>query len=487
MTTVGASLSPTSKRRPHGAKARFATPRNEANRTDGHRVAVVAEALGTPFMPWQRQTADVAGERNPDGSYVYPIVVVTVPRQSGKTTLMRAVALERCISTPGLQAFYTAQTGKDAKERWNDLVKQIGSSPFKSRAQVRRAAGSERLILPNGSEFRCFAPTASSLHGYTPPLVMLDEAFAHDEMTGNDLMGAIGPAQVTLLNKQLWIVSTAGTALSGFLNAWIEQGRNQVPGVCLMDWGAGPEVADIYDPEAWWEFHPALGFTIGEEAIAAAAASLSRSEFERAFGNRPTVTESHVISPDDWARLTAEQSPPTTGLVLAYDVDHDRQGATITAHWRDPDGLPQGRVVSADAGMGWVADAIVDYRARWKVTKVCAHDDGAAREVTDTLKRRHVPVTTLNSREFATAWGFLMGHVQAAVNGTLTAGHDGGAILAAAASSVVTRPLSDASAPSRRNSPAPISALVAYMVGTYVLEHAPSTGGDLFRFESETR
>lgn len=480
---AGPSLSRRSGRRPNsdeGAPPRYATPRNPANRTDGHRVAVVADALGTPFMPWQRLVADVAGERNPDGSYVYPIVVVTVPRQSGKTTLMRAVALERCISTPGLQAFYTAQTGKDAKERWNDLVKQVASSPFKSRAQVRRAAGSERLILPNASEFRCFAPTASSLHGYTPPLVMLDEAFAHDEMTGNDLMGAIEPAQVTLINKQLWIVSTAGTALSGFLNAWIERGRTGTEGVCLMDWGAGPEVADIYDPAAWWDFHPALGFTITEEAIAKAAVSLSRSEFERAFGNRPTITESHVISPDEWGRLTNEQTPPTTGLVLAYDVDYDRMASTITAHWSDADGRPQGRVVASDAGMGWVADAIVEYRAKWNVRKVCAHDDGAAREVTDTLKSKHVPVTTLNGKEFSNAWGALVAHLH---NGT--AGHDGGALLAQHATTVVTRPMSDASAPSRRNSPGPISALCSFMVGTWVLEHSPADKEPLFRFEKE--
>lgn len=486
MTTDGARSSATLERPPNGARARFATPRDPSRLTDGHRVGVVAKHLGTPFMPWQQQIADVAGERLPNGAYAYPVVVVTVPRQSGKTTLMRAVAVERCISSPDLPAFYTAQTGKDARDRWNDLVKQVNRSPLKTKVQVRRAAGQERLVFPNGSEFRCFAPTPSSLHGYTPPLVMLDEAFAHDDATGNDLMGAIGPAQITLVNRQLWIVSTAGTAASGFLNRWVEAGRAGADGVALFEWSAGPDITDPYDPAGWWTFHPALGITIPEEAIAAEAGRLSRSEFERAYLNRTTVTESHVIPPEQWDALAAgtgdnpPQEPPGEGvpLLLAYDADHDRQSATITAHWTGPGGRRMARVVDHGPGMGWVADKVTDYRARWNVRGVAADDGGPAREITDVLRRGHVPVTSLNAREFANAWGFLMQHL--AHPGPLV--HDGSLVLSAHASAVVTRPMGDGSAPSRRNSPGPISALVAVMVGDYAQSRRPVDAGPLFRF-----
>lgn len=456
----------------------------------------MAKHLGTPLLPWQALVADVAGERVPDparcvscrdGSaychtcpYRYPVVVVTVPRQSGKTTLMRAVAVERCMALPDLPAFYTAQTGKDARDRWNDLVKQVNRSPLKGRVQIRRAAGQERLVFPNGSEFRCFAPTPSSLHGYTPPLVMLDEAFAHDDATGNDLMGAIGPAQITLSHRQLWIVSTAGTADSGFLNKWIEAGRNRAPGVALFDWGAGPEVENIYDPEAWWEFHPALGILCTEEAIQGQAAHLSRSEFERAYGNRPTVTESHEIPAEVWRALgpsdTRVQVPPAAGepLVLSYDVAHDRSASAIVATWSGAEGRRNSRVVDYAPGMGWVADRITDYRARWNVRAVVADDGGPAREVTDVLRRLHVPVEVTNAREFATAWGFLMQHLAA-----VDLLHDGSPVLASAASSVVTRPMGDGQAPSRRNSAADVSALVALMVGAYFHGRTPADAGVL--------
>ena len=48
----------------------------------------MAEALGWPLMGWQRYVADVAGEIDPaTGLFAYAAVGLTVPRQSGKTTL----------------------------------------------------------------------------------------------------------------------------------------------------------------------------------------------------------------------------------------------------------------------------------------------------------------------------------------------------------------------------------------------------------------
>lgn len=40
-------------------------------------------ALGQQLLPWQRFFLRVATELNSDGSYRYPTVILTVPRQSG--------------------------------------------------------------------------------------------------------------------------------------------------------------------------------------------------------------------------------------------------------------------------------------------------------------------------------------------------------------------------------------------------------------------
>ena len=55
--------------------------------------------LGTPLMPWQQRVADTALEVDPGtGRLAYREVTLTVPRQSGKTTLILALAVHRALA-----------------------------------------------------------------------------------------------------------------------------------------------------------------------------------------------------------------------------------------------------------------------------------------------------------------------------------------------------------------------------------------------------
>lgn len=475
------------------AQPLYATPRDPSLSSAGARVAVVAEALGTPLMPWQRRVADVATERLPDGRYRYPVVVVTVPRQSGKTTLMRAVGVERAIAYPDAPVFYTAQTGKDARERWRDLVKQLRASPFRSQITVREAAGSERVIFPNGSEFRCFAPVGAGLHGYTPPTVMLDEVWAHDDAKGEELMGAIVPAQITLPHRQLWLVSTAGTSASGFLRKWVDAGRAGADGVALFEWAA-PDSADPYDPATLREFHPAVGWVrpdgtpqVTVEDLLDAAERNSRAEYERAYLNRWTVTESVLIPADVWRDLGDQAVDPVdpARVVLTYDVAHDRRSASILGTWRDGD-VVRTRVVLADTGTSWVAPALEELCRNVAPAAVGADDGGPARQVTDALHRsgvlrdlgiRH---EVLGAREFCMATG---SYLSAIDDGTIR--HDASELLADSIAGVVTRPMADGVAFSRRHSAGDSSPAIASTVGAWLVDHlGPDQGAPVIRFAS---
>lgn len=462
-----------------GASPRYATAPTPGRPNDGARAEALARALGRPLMPWQSYVAAVATERLPDGAYAYPIVVVSVPRQSGKTLLLTVLLLLRCIREDWHQAFYTAQTGKDARARWQDMVKLVTSSPLRSTVRVRRSQGSERLELPNGSVLQVFAPTADSLHGYTPPTVALDEAFAHDERMGDELMGAIEPAQQTLPHRQLWIVSTRGDVDSVFLDGWIEKGAAGAPGVALFDWGARDD-QDPRDPAHVLRFHPAVGLPDGmgngTSVDTIVASKLSEPAYERAYANRPTQGGTvRRIGAQEWADLAGPQEPPgeDAPLVLTYDVAHDRSAATIGATWTDSTGKLQHKVVNWRLGVSWVAPLVADYCQRWRNVKVVAADDtGPAREVTAQLRRLTLPrglePRVLTTRELTVAWGELLELVR--VQGL---GHDGSGHLADAAAAVVVRPLLDSEAPSRRYSPGDIAPLVACMVGLWATQQRP--------------
>lgn len=106
---------------------KYGTARNLNNPSFGARVAAVASYLGTPLMPWQRRVADVVMELNPrdPGAWRYQQVVISVPRQAGKTALLRAIMADRFMNYARHEVLMTAQTGKDARKRWKQLTEAL--------------------------------------------------------------------------------------------------------------------------------------------------------------------------------------------------------------------------------------------------------------------------------------------------------------------------------------------------------------------------
>lgn len=454
----------------------YATRRDPDAPTNGARVAVIAEALGTPLMPWQRYVADVAGERNPRDPerYRYPIVVITVPRQSGKTTLLRAIAVERAVMKSHQNIFATAQTGKDAGARWKDMVARVEESPLRRHIKVFKGAGAMSLDLPNGSHIRAFAPTPKSIHGETPPLVMIDEAWAFDDAAGEDLMAAIRPAQITLRDRQLIIVSTAGTAASTFLKGWVDAGRlaTQDPHATIgyFEWSL-PDDADPYDP-ASWDFHPAIGHTISRDDIAAEAGDMTRGNFLRSYMNVWTTSTETVIDLDAFEALHAPAQVPPARVHLAYDVAADRSGASVWAGWRDDAGTHV-RQIRSEAGVGWLAPFIMKARVELKPASIGADDGGPARMVNDTLAAEGIELTLLSARDYGTACTSVREHVK---SGTLDyAGVDGDACpeIRQAILNAATKFLGDQVVWDRRRSAGPIDELVAMTVALRLAEHGP--------------
>lgn len=387
---------------------RFSPQRDPRLKCDGAQIAFIAKALGKPLMPWQRHVADIATEKLPSGRYKYPIVLVTVPRQSGKTTLVGPVQLQRIISMPNIKAFYTAQTGKDARERFSDLVNLVQESPIRRVFNKPRwAAGSEALIAPNGSRLQMFAPGPAAIHGETPPLVTLDEIWHHSEARGNELMGAIGPAQITLPHRQIWMISTMGTALSGFMNDYIARGRAGEAGIAYFEWSIDP-AADPYD-EAAWTFHPALGITQDIADLRAESLNQKRGEWLRAYCNKLTEATDALVSAEDLAALPIAAPPRRRDVAIGYEVAVDGSAASVYAAWRTEDGAPAIHLVHRAGGTSWLAPLVRRIAAEWKPRVITADDGGTTRPVTAELinpavkNLDPVDVSPLGGRDFTSA------------------------------------------------------------------------------------
>ena len=85
------------------AKPLYLTPKSDTlpNRLDEYQA--LAGLLGWALMPWQEAVIERATEYHPSTEIPrWRRVVITVPRQSGKTTLLVLVVLWRMLAHPGV-------------------------------------------------------------------------------------------------------------------------------------------------------------------------------------------------------------------------------------------------------------------------------------------------------------------------------------------------------------------------------------------------
>lgn len=391
---------------------RFATEREPGRLTMGGAVYRVSRAMSKPLMPWQQFVSDVAGEVNSAGQFVYPLVIVTVPRQAGKTTLDLVQSVQRCAGRPRQKVWHTAQTGQDARKKWREHVDELMDSPLKSivDGRPRRSNGAEGLVFVNGSILRPHPPTRDALHGEQSDLNNIDEAWAFDEGQGDDLLQAITPTQLTRPGAQTFIWSTRGDAHSTWFHSLIERGYAREPGIALFDWSI-PDDVDPLDLHAVAAHHPALrspdnpGGLVTVDSLAAALATMGGrpGEFARAYGNRATGAGERVIPREAWADATTTDELPAGRPAFGLGVAGDGTAGAVAAAVMGADGLPWVEVIEHRPGRAWLVDYGVERRRRWPGAGFAGDRRGPAAPVCDQLDLAGVELLPAAGGEYAAA------------------------------------------------------------------------------------
>lgn len=309
---------------------KFATSRDPGRPTLGTRQAAFAEIwLRQPLMPWQRYVVDVAGEVNEDGTPRYPVVVVTGPRQGGKSHLSLARTGERCFSRPRFRAWYTAQTGGDARDQFLKFDEEnLNETPLRRFVKTLRGNGHEVMKFPNQSTIRPHPPTETSLHGKQSDQNDIDEAWAFTAEDGAMLMQAIAPTQLTRPHAQTWIWSAGGTAASTWLAEFVSRGRAADPDIAYFEWGI-PDDMSLEDLAAIATYHPAYGHTVTLDSIRKLRTILSSdAEFARAVGNRWTEIIGGAIPAAQWKAARHSQEIPAD-VAVSYGAARAADGSEV--------------------------------------------------------------------------------------------------------------------------------------------------------------
>ncbi len=408
-------------------------------------------------MPWQQMVADVAGEYDAaTGLPIYREVIVTVPRQSGKTTLQLGLTLDRSLmwGRP-CRVAYTAQTGLDARQKMvNDWMPMLGRSPYKATiSRELRGAAETAIEFRTGSRVEVMANSEESGHGRTLDLGLIDEAFADEDDRREQ---AIVPAMTTIADAQMFIFSTMGTGRSTFLNRKVATGRALVEagitqGIAYFEWSA-PDDADPDDEAVWWACMPALGHTTTVATIRHARMTMPDGEFRRAYLNQQREHDARWLPAGAWAerRHPSGLALPPNGaeVTLGFDGSYNNDatalvGCTVDGHifkvavWERPPGASDSWVVPRDQ----VDVAVTNAFRRWKVRAMAVDRSRWVSETQDWTERfgSDVVMDIPQSRTRMVPASALF--YTAVVQGLLT--HDGDADLARHLANAVTRETPD--------------------------------------------
>lgn len=384
--------------------------------SEGAEIAAIARAMGRHLMPWQRKAIDVATEYRLDSAgrrrYRYSRVLITVPRQSGKTDLTVPVLVHRAL-TRTAACWYTAQTGQDARKRMMELLERVEGSLLQHLLTSTRSNGAEgvRVTEQTGSHVTRFSPTFSALHGEHPHLVVKDEIWHYSRELGDALDGAVEPAQITLgALAQHWDVSTMGTASSDYLNGLVDTGRAGTdPDLCYIEYSL-PDGLDPMDPDNWPLFHPALGNTIAVEDLAKRArkaldSPARRATWLRAYCNRVVASDGSLVDLALWDDLAMDvPAPAWDDVALAMEVAPGNAAAAILAAWTDArTGRPAVRIVRQEPGTKWLVPYMDELLSRGAHGEVAVDGAGPIARFAQDLEALGHEVRRLNMSEYGQA------------------------------------------------------------------------------------
>ncbi len=162
--------------------------------------------LGWEFDGWQDDAGKLILAKRADGEFAADTIVISIPRQVGKTYLIGCIIFALCLQTPGLKVIWTAQVKDTALETFDQfytMAKRPKVDPHI--AATPRGKGDEAIIFKNGSSIEFGARDSGFGRGRTDVDVIV---FDEGQHLSNEALENMGAAQNVAQNPLCFVMGT---------------------------------------------------------------------------------------------------------------------------------------------------------------------------------------------------------------------------------------------------------------------------------------
>lgn len=167
-----------------------------------------SKAMGMPFDAWQDGLGRLALAKRKDGLYAAGIggVVMSIPRQVGKTYMIAAIVFALCTLFPNMTVIWTAhrtRTHNETFKKMQSMAVRPKIAPWVE--TVRAANGEQEILFKNGSRILFGARESGFGRGFDEvDILVLDEA----QILSEDAMSDMVPATNAAKNGLVFMMGT---------------------------------------------------------------------------------------------------------------------------------------------------------------------------------------------------------------------------------------------------------------------------------------
>jgi hypothetical protein len=363
-----------------------------------------AQETNLPLLPQGELVARVLEAKDEDGEFLYPEVVILLPRRATKTTTISNVLLGRCFEIPGYKVVQTGQDGARARQAFNNMASALeyaypdeATRPFR----YYRANGTERLVWENGSVWWVVPPQARAFRGASANVIWADEAGEYDAAITSQLIEGAFPLLDTVKNSQVIISGTSPATREGLLWDYLVTGRKGTEGIGIVDFSMNP-TDDPTDEAVWYRVHPGLASGLTSiKVLRKRFATMKLVSFQREYlCADPVAANIAAIDPDDWEATTVDEMPPVPAgnFTVAFDIHPDGQSAALALAYYTEDGIPHIQMLDYRAGFSWLPGEVAKLLKEHRGLEVVFDSIGHNLAVFQTVQRmRNVPASGLRS------------------------------------------------------------------------------------------
>ena len=330
------------------------------------RVVAKCAEMGVSFDPWQHGIGSIALGKRRSGKYAATVggIVMSIPRQVGKTFLVGMIMIALCVIYPGFTALWTAHRTRTASMTFASMQAMVKKKKIWPHIDaIRTSNGEQEIRFKNGSIIMFGAREQGFGRGFDKvDAEIFDEAQILSEKALEDMVPAANQSTQEA-GALLFFMGTPPRPTDPgeeFSNRRSKALSGKAKNIVYVEFAADPQ-ADPDDREQWAKANPSFPHRTPVESIERMRENLTDDDsFKReALGIWDAEDSARVIDEVSWNLVADPASMAIDRLSLAIDVPPTRGVSSVSLAGLRADGRWHVELDDSRKGVDWVIPWVV--------------------------------------------------------------------------------------------------------------------------------